>query len=181
MDPTVNDKCKLSIISFNTKPKVELPLQRLADVEKMPTLVAGGRTNYGAMFKELRTIIASDVQSEKIAGNAVLRPIIFFISDGGATDSWINIFNEFSDHRVNKQAPVLISFGVGAAKEESISRVGVDRAMMADKIESVPAALTAILKSLTNSIISSSRTSDTRIILPEADSTMRILSSHDAR
>lgn len=181
MDPTVNDKCKLSIIGFNTKPKVELPLQRLAEVGKMPTLVAGGRTNYGALFKELRHIIEADIKKEKAAGNAVLRPIVFFISDGGATDSWIRIFDEYTDRRVNAQAPLFISFGVGEAKEDSISRVGINRAMMADKIESVPAALTAVLKSLTNSIISSSRSADTQIILPEPDSTMRILPSHDAR
>jgi uncharacterized protein YegL len=181
MDPTVNDKCKLSIIGFNTKPKVELPLKRLADVGKMPTLVAGGRTNYGALFKELRNIIEADVQAEKDAGNAVLRPVVYFISDGGATDSWIKIFEAYSDRGANKQAPVFISFGVGDAKEDSIARVGIDRAMMADKVESVPAALTSVLRSLTNSILSSSRNTDPQIVLPDPDATMRILPSREAR
>lgn len=175
MDPTVNDKCRLAIIGFSTQPKVEMPLQRLADVKNMPTLTANGRTNYGALFKELRLIIEADITSEKIAGNAVLRPIVFFISDGGATDSWIKIFDEFTNREVNRYAPVMISFGVGKAREDSISRVGINRAMMADKIESVPAALTSVLKSLTNSIVGSSRSPDSQIILPEPDSTMRIL------
>jgi uncharacterized protein YegL len=147
----------------------------------MPTLVAGGRTNYGALFKELRNIIEADVQAEKDAGNAVLRPVVFFISDGGATDSWIKIFESYSDRRANKQAPVFISFGVGDAKEDSIARVGIDRAMMADRVESVPAALTSVLRSLTNSILSSSRNADPQIVLPDPDATMRILPSREAR
>ena len=176
-DPTVNDKCKLSIIGFNTTPKIELPLQRLADVKKMPTLEAGGRTNYGVLFGALRSLIHTDLHLERQAGNAVLRPVVFFISDGGATDSWTRIFNEFSNRRINPEVPILISFGVGVAKEKSITKIGINRAMMADRIESVPAALTSVLRSLTNSIVSSTRNTEPHIILPEPGPTMRVLPS----
>jgi hypothetical protein len=53
--------------------------------------------------------------------------------------------------------------------------------MMADKVESVPAALTSVLRSLTNSILSSSRNTDPQIVLPDPDATMRILPSREAR
>jgi len=181
LDPIVNDKCRISIITFDTVAKIALPLQRLADVKQMPSLTAGGRTNYGVLFRELPSIIRNDLQELRNSGFATLRPIVFFISDGGATDSWIQVFDDFIDRTKNPQAPVMISFGVGTAKESAIIRVGKDRAMMANKTESVPAALRSVLKSLTSSIVGSSRSSEAGIVLPESDQNIRIVGSSDRR
>ncbi len=174
-DPLVNDKCRLSILSFNTDTQVDLKLQRLTEVKEMPKLSAGGRTNYGVLFRKIREIIKNDLVEVRNEGNVTLRPIVFFISDGGATDSWIKTFEEFSDRKLNPEAPILISFGVGKAKEASIIKIGINRAMMAKNIESVASALREVLKSLTNSIVNSSRESTPRIILPEPDSILKVL------
>ena len=174
-DPLINDKCQLSVLSFNTTTQVDLPLQRLTEVKEMPKLLAGGRTNYGVFFRKFREIIKNDLAQIRNKGNAPLRPVVFFISDGGATDSWIKIFEEFSDRKLNPEAPVLVSFGVGKAKESSIIKIGIHRAMMAKNVESVPAALREVIKSLTNSIVNSSREFTPKIILPEPDSILKIL------
>ena len=81
----------------------------------------------------------------------------------------IQVFDDFFDRTKNQQAPVMISFRIGTAIESAIIRVGQDCALMANKTESVPAALRSVHKSLTGSIVGSSRSSEAGIVLPESD------------
>ena len=86
-NPLVNDKARIALIAFSDDAEVLLPLSAAADVEDMPGVMPKGATSYGSAFRLLKTQIATDIATFNADGFKVLRPAVFFISDGGPTDS----------------------------------------------------------------------------------------------
>lgn len=87
-NPVVADKTRFCLISFNHQAQVLLPLTDLSDLEdEMPGMAGDGGTSYGTVFTLIRDTIDKDVAALKAAGNQVLRPAVFFLTDGQPNDS----------------------------------------------------------------------------------------------
>jgi uncharacterized protein YegL len=137
--------------------------------------VAQGQTRLGKCVDEISVIIRRDIDRLRAEGRTVLRPVLFFITDGRPTDAWRRRLTTFLDRTANPAAPNVIAFGVGNANEETISTIGRQRAMMARTTESVPAALRAVIRSLTQTIVGSLRDPQLRLQLPTETADLRIV------
>jgi uncharacterized protein YegL len=180
-DPLLNDLCRFAVITFASKVIEVVPLKRLASIELFPELVAQGQTRLGKCVDEISVIIRRDIDRLRAEGRTVLRPVLFFITDGRPTDAWKRRLNTFLDRTANPAAPNVIAFGVGNANEETISTIGRQRAMMARTTESVPAALRAVIRSLTQTIVGSLRDPQLRLQLPTETADLRIVQPHEDR
>jgi uncharacterized protein YegL len=169
-DPLVNDKARIALISFSDDAEVLVPISRAADIVDMPGMMERGATSYGSAFRLLKTQIATDIAMFKADGYKVLRPAVFFISDGEPTDggSWESDYAALTDKSTNPQAPNIIAFGVDRADHSTISKVATVAAFLATENADPGAALKEILRSLTNSIVASTSSSSPTLVIPPA-------------
>ena len=171
-DPNVNDKTRVSIITFTDNASVLVPLTQMANLQNMPGVSAKGATSYGAAFSLLRTTIESDMKQLKSEGKQTIRPVCFFISDGEPTDPavWKNEHKKLTDSSF-AYAPVIIAFGVAGATAATIKEVatpykGHAYGYLMDDGTSPGPVLREIVNSLTQSIVSSARGEKPTIVLP---------------
>lgn len=174
-DPIVEAKARVSVISFSTEAKLELPLTRLADVEVMPQLKAGGQTNYAKGIELARLQIDADVNWLISEGYRVLRPCVYFLTDGRPGDSWKQIRDEWVDRTINPFAPNIVSFGVANADEETLKRMSTQFSFIAIDGVSPSAAMREVLHMLTVSIVNSTRNGEMKFDIPQSDETFRVI------
>jgi uncharacterized protein YegL len=154
-DPAVSDRARFGIISFSSSAQVLFPLSDLSEVDHLPGLTAHGSTNYEAAFSLLRQQIADDVRRLGDEGYAVLRPAVFFFSDGYPNGpDWRPAYQSLVDEGF-KQRPHIVSFGVGAADEQVIAQIGTVCAYQARDGVGPADALRQWATSFTNSIVAS--------------------------
>jgi uncharacterized protein YegL len=165
-DPLVNDKCRISIITFSDTAEVVLPLTRMADVTALPQVESRATTNYGAAFDLLHHQIPIDIASLKSNGLQVHRPAVFFISDGEPTDTdWQDSYRRLVDQS-NAYRPNIVAFGVNGAEASTIGKVATVQAFLAESHINPGMALREIMRSLTNSIVQSSGSSTPSFVVP---------------
>lgn len=171
-DPLVSDKCRVGLITFSDTAEELMSLTKLSDVIHMPGLQARGLTNYGSVFDLLRTVIQRDIANLKSQGYSVLRPAVFFITDGEPTDeqTWEMNYRSLVDKSLNPQAPNIIAFGIHGADGSTIGKVGTVGAFIATNGVAPASALKEIMGSLTHSIIQSSGSSSPQLVIPSAPS-----------
>jgi len=174
-DPIVEAKARVSVISFSTEAKLELPLTRLADVEVMPQLTAGGQTNYAKGIELARSQIDLDVNRLISEGYRVLRPCVYFLTDGRPGDSWRRIRDEWVDRTINPFAPNIVSFGVANADEDTLKRMSTQFSFIAVDGVSPSAAMREVLHMLTVSIVNSTRNGEMKFAIPPSDETFRVI------
>ncbi len=151
--PALSDKVRLSVIAFAETAVTVVPLSDLAEVEYIPELVVEPYTNYAKAFAYLRDCIERDVAALKAAGFGVYRPAVFFISDGGPTDTgWEAEFAKLVDPEW-KLHPNVVSFGFGQADETVISHVSTLAAYMADSGVSATGAIDIWARTLLQSML----------------------------
>jgi uncharacterized protein YegL len=167
-DPLVTDKCRIGLITFSDYAEELLPLSKMSDVTAMPGCTAKGLTNYGEAFNLLRSAISRDIADLKSQGYQVYRPAVFFITDGEPTDEWEMDYRALVDKNANRQAPNVIAFGVGGSDPHTIGRVGTVGAFVMRNGHSPGNALKEIMRSLTNSIVSSSGQANPTLVVPDA-------------
>lgn len=178
-DPIVEAKARVSVISFSTEAKLELPLTRLADVEVMPQLKAGGQTNYAKGIELARLQIDADVNRLISEGYRVLRPCVYFLTDGRPGDSWKRIRDEWVDRTINPFAPNIVSFGVANADEETLKRMSTQFSFIAIDGVSPSAAMREVLHMLTVSIVNSTRNGEMKFDIPQSDETFRVIQNDE--
>jgi uncharacterized protein YegL len=164
VNPRVADKAHFGVIGFNTGAAVRLELSDLSDVLDMPELVALGTTNYTAAFDLTRDTIVKDVRRLKSLQHQVLRPVVFFLSDGlpsdgqgnlDSTNSWTDAWEALTspDFRAH---PNIVAFGIGECDAEIIRRVATFKAFVQNEDAMSPAAaLREFAASLSRSIVMS--------------------------
>ncbi len=167
-DPLVSDKCRIGLITFSDIAEELLPLSKASDVSAMPGCAAKGLTNYGEAFNLLRVVIARDIANLKSQGFQVFRPAVFFITDGDPTDDWEANYRALVDKTTNRQAPNVIAFGVAGSNASTIGKIGTVGAFVGNAGVNPGVALKEILRSLTNSIVSSSSSSTPTLVVPDA-------------
>ena len=168
-DPLVSDKSRIGLIAFSDDAEVVVPLARASDIEQMPGMMEKGATNYGAAFECLQTTIAQDVSLLRNDGYQVFRPAVFFITDGEPTDTgWEAAHAALTDKSSNSNAPNIIAFGVDGSEPSTIGRVATIKgaAFIADRGINPGAALKEIMRSLTQSIVSSTGAAKPQLVVP---------------
>jgi uncharacterized protein YegL len=160
-NPVVADKTRFCLISFSHEAEVLLPLSDLSDITSMPALAASGGTSYSVALDLLHDTIDKDVADLKAAGHQVLRPAVFFLTDGQPNDTaeWPAAHQRITDPSW-KPRPNILAFGFGEADDTTIQQVATVRAFIADGTLGPAKALQEFAQSLIRSIINSGTSAD---------------------
>lgn len=162
-DATVSELARVAIISFGTVARQVLPLCDLAELgeDEMPALTIGGQTNFRAAFQLLRDAIEQEVDWYLDQGNRVLRPTVYFITDGQSSDDdWEAAHDDLTSPEKFKYHPNIVSFGFGQVDEEALRTTATYKAFVATDKTTMPGnVLAEIARELTNSIVASTRSS----------------------
>ncbi|MBA9002499.1 vWA domain-containing protein [Thermomonospora cellulosilytica] len=159
-NPVVADKTRFCLISFSSTAQVLLPLSDLSEVTSMPAMTASGTTSYSAAFTLLRDTIAKDVADLKAAGHQVLRPAVFFLTDGQPTDGdWGGAYKRLVDPNWGPR-PNILAFGFGGVNVGTIQQIATVRGFIADGSLGPAQALQEFAQSLIQSVINSGTSAD---------------------
>ncbi|WP_067504409.1 VWA domain-containing protein [Actinoplanes sp. TFC3] len=159
--PKVAEFAHISIITFNTLPHVVLEMTSIDDLTRLPKLACTAKTNYGAMFAQVRQSIEADVPKLIATGRGVLRPVVFILTDGVPSDNdWAAQFNALVD-KSWRHHPHTVSFGFGNAVEPVLARIGTLRAFKAAVDDKV--AITNMLNTLLHTLVQSAGADGLRV------------------
>lgn len=116
----------LSVITFSDEPSLVLPMTRVpTDTDLLvPALTTGGTTCWEPVLALLRELISRDVEMfKKRAGQSLLRPLVFFLSDGMPTDdTWEGAAAALVDANFPYH-PHLVALGFGAADPDTLKMI----------------------------------------------------------
>ena len=116
---------RLCVVVFAERPLVVQPLlPALAQAEPIRPRQEPG-SDFGSAFTLLHNTIERDVRSLKAQRIRVRRPILFFVSDGRATDpGWPLALTRLCS---TVSCPEMIAFGLGAVDQPALDRIGTSR------------------------------------------------------
>jgi uncharacterized protein YegL len=174
-DPVISEKVRLGIISFSSSARVDLPLSQLSEVRQMPVLVAKGRTNFEDAIHLARQTIQADVTRLKSEGFSVLRPVVYFITDGRPTGGWKRLRDEWVDRVSNPYAPNIISFGVDLADKENLSRMSTQYTFVSRVGVDPGVALREIIRSIAASVVASGLHQEGGLVMPAAGENFEVI------
>ncbi|WP_042377490.1 vWA domain-containing protein [Streptacidiphilus melanogenes] len=161
-NPRVSEFARVSVIAFSTDVHVVIPMSDMEQVPALPEVICGGGTEYGKTFDRLRDCIAEDVKNLRMQNLKVLRPAVFFLTDGAPTDSrWQESFRRLVDKDWSRH-PHVIAYGFGGAQREVLEKVATKALFIADGSDT-ESALSSAISGLLNSLIASSNTGEIRI------------------
>lgn len=155
MNPRVEEFAHVCLIAFSTEAHLVIPMSEMGQVPVMPEVICAGSTEYGKAFDLVRACIENDVTTLRAGGWQVLRPAVFFLTDGAPTDrNWKAAFDAMVNPGWSRR-PHVISYGFGGANPAVLRQVHTKLAFLADGSDS-ETALSEALTSLLNTLISSS-------------------------
>jgi uncharacterized protein YegL len=156
--PFAAARVRFSVIGFSDTAFTHLEAADLRSTTWLPTLSAQGLTSYAAAFDELGLRIAVDIPHLKQQGFSVLRPAVFFLTDGqpNANNNWRAAQAKLLGQPT---APNIIAFGIGDADAQIVCELATNEgyAFKAARGVDTGAALSEFLTSLTQSVISSGK------------------------
>jgi uncharacterized protein YegL len=154
-NPRVSEFARVCVVAFSTDVHVVVPMSDMEQVPAMPEVICGGRTEYGKTFDQVRECIQQDVSNLKAQHLEVLRPAVFFLTDGGPTDAhWQDSFRKLVDRNWSRH-PHMIAYGFGAAKRDVLEKVATKALFIADGSDT-ESALSGAITALLNTLIASS-------------------------
>lgn len=161
--PRVSEFAHVSIIAFSTTPQVVVEMTNMERVPAVPEMTCNGVTNYGAAFDLVRERVDIDVPALNAQDKSVLRPAVFFLTDGEPNDSrWKDAFARLVDPAWSRH-PHVITYGFGAAPTAVLSKIATKMAFRADAGTDQRTALSEAINSLLNSLVASSSTTSMQI------------------
>lgn len=161
--PRVSEFAYMSIIAFSHEPLMVMEMTDLQSVPSMPQVLCGGGTQYGKAFELVKQRIDVDVPALNAQGKAVLRPAVFFLTDGAPMDSnWEAAFRRLVDPS-SKRRPHVITYGFGQARQDVLAKVATKAAFLATGEADQQTALSQAISSLVNSLVASARAEEMRI------------------
>lgn len=122
-NPNVVERVHLGINIFSSGSEVVLPLTPLTEISRIPIFSAGGASDYGSAFRLMRTTIEIDLERLRSRQLKVIRPTIFFASDGTPTDPPSAWMAELDRLREPRWHPNIVAVGFSQADPQVLSRV----------------------------------------------------------
>lgn len=180
-DPVICEKVRFGIISFASAAQVVLPLCQLSDLVKMPELKAKGRTNFEDAIRLARKTILNDINQLKLKGFSVLRPVVYFITDGRPTGGWIRERDDWVDRTSNPYAPNVICFGVDEADRETLARLSTRFTFMAKEGVDPGVALREVVRSIAASVVASGRHQEGGLQMPTSNTVLDVFDAERPR
>jgi uncharacterized protein YegL len=161
--PSVGEFAHVSIVNFNEDAQVVVEMTDLGELQALPQFTCGGRTNYGKAFRLLRDRIEHDVPALLAQGKAVLRPAVFFMTDGLPSDKdWHAAFTSLVDKSWPRY-PHVITYGFGEAKPEVLAKVATKAAFLANEQTTDKSAITKVLANMVRTLVASAKAEHLRI------------------
>lgn len=156
----LHDTVYLCVADFSSQANMLLPLCRVGDAPGVPQFAGGGSTSYAAAFDLLAGAIARDVPALKAAGKQVIRPAVFFYSDGQPTDDeavWKAAFSRLADPAPGRVHANVIPFGIGNADPAVIRHISRPQGYHQDVHAGydLSAAMKTIIEAIMRSLVSS--------------------------
>lgn len=164
--PRISEFIHLSIITFSTRPSLLLKMTELRTLRRIPKITCAGATNFAPVFDLLRARIDADLPVLRRSGVAVLRPVVFLLTDGAPSDRPQSAWEEAHARLVDpswKPHPQIIAYGFGEAVESIITRMSTVQTFMADGSEDNAEALAEAMSTMLNSLVASASAKDLRI------------------
>ncbi|MGW4212657.1 vWA domain-containing protein [Lentzea sp. NPDC004789] len=119
---------RLCVVVFAESPLVVQPLRAALDPPEIITPRQESGSDFGSAFTLLRVTIDRDVRNLKAQRIRVRRPVLFFISDGRATDpAWPEALAQLT---AAASGPEIIAFGLGAVDPATLDRIGTTRVFL---------------------------------------------------
>ncbi|WP_394617415.1 hypothetical protein JNUCC0626_48840 [Lentzea sp. JNUCC 0626] len=119
---------RLCVVVFADSPLVVRPLLPAIDPTENIRMRQESGSDFGSAFTLLRTVIESDVRALKSERVRVRRPMLFFVSDGRPTDpAWPAALARLT---ATAACPEMIAFGLGAADQPTLGRIGTSRVFL---------------------------------------------------
>lgn len=154
-DTSVADMLRLGVLSFDTSPRVEMPFGPAKGVVP-PVLRASGLTAYGAAFDLARSEVETAIAGLRADGfRSVVRPTIFFVTDGQPTDDVGQRTSAFDALTASKYSPNVFAFGVGEAKIETLKQFTNKKGFAAVSKGEATEGLRKLIPMITQSIVQS--------------------------
>ncbi|MER5437550.1 VWA domain-containing protein [Streptomyces sp. NPDC002790] len=161
-NPRVSEFARVCVVAFSTDVHVVIPMSDMEQVPVMPEVICGGRTEYGKTFDRVRECIEQDVSDLRTQNLDVLRPTVFFLTDGVPTDAhWRDPFRTLVN-RDWPRHPHVIAYGFGGAQRDVLEQVATKALFIADGSDT-ESALSAAITGLLNTLIASSQSGHMRI------------------
>lgn len=161
--PTAADIVRFGMIDFSGEAEVVLPLMdpRQITPGSLPTLEARTTgTSYMSAFLTLRQQLEADVAQLKANNFKVMRPAVFFLTDGEPTDAakdWQDAFAALTDPSFRAR-PNVVPFGILDAKKDILDQIASHKGQQKSflsKDESAGQAIAKMIELLVGSIIES--------------------------
>lgn len=119
---------RLCVVVFAESPLVVRPLLPALDPAEEITPCEESGSDFGSAFTLVRTIIERDVNRLKTQRVQVRRPLVFFVSDGRATDpAWPTALARLT---ATTLCPEMVAFGLGAVDQQALGRIGSSRVFL---------------------------------------------------
>jgi uncharacterized protein YegL len=114
-DPMALETAYLSVITFESTATQVCPLTELVKF-KEPSLQAGGGTSLGAALNLLEQRIDAEVRPNSERQKGDWRPLIFLMTDGRPTDSWMAAADRIKKKKVGN----IIACAAGPAADPTV-------------------------------------------------------------
>ena len=156
--PAAAAAVRFSMILFGSKVETLMKIADFNEITSVPSFNNLGGTNFTIVFEELFRQIPLDVKILKAENYKVLRPAVFFLTDGYPNEGgdWNSAYNLLMSEN-NTRRPNIISFGVGPADVDTVRAVASkpQYAFIAIEGANMGLALGEFMTALQRSVVSS--------------------------
>ncbi|MFD5830002.1 VWA domain-containing protein [Lentzea sp. NPDC060358] len=119
---------RLCVVVFADRPLVMRPLTPALDPAEPIRPRQESGSDFGAALTLVRTVIERDVEVLKAQRVGVRRPVLFFVSDGRATDqTWPEALERLTG---TASCPEMVAFGLGVVDQQVLDRIGTSRVFL---------------------------------------------------
>ena len=127
-DRRATAQIRLCVVVFAERPLVVQPLLPALDHAEPIRPRQESGSDFGSAFTLVHATIERDVECLKAQRIRVRRPMLFFISDGRATDpNWPRTLTRL---RATASCPEMIAFGLGVVDQPALDRIGTSRVFL---------------------------------------------------
>ena len=127
-DRRASAQIRLCVVVFADRPLVVRPLAPALDPVEVIRPRQESGSEFGSAFRLLRGVVERDVLGLKAQRVRVRRPMVFFVSDGRATDpAWPAALDHLT---ATASCPEMIAFGMGAVDQPALDRIGSSRVFL---------------------------------------------------